>query len=71
MGRPFSSGLRPPHVLNEPMATAEEFHAYAASLPDIYREIMAAFPRIEPTRRRHFSLAFQSLWADLKSEASV
>lgn len=48
------------------MATAEQFDAYAASLPDVYREILAAFPRIEPNRSPRFGLAYQSLWADLQ-----
>lgn len=48
------------------MATAEEFTAYAATLPEIYREILAAFPRIEPTRKTGFGLAFQSIWADFE-----
>lgn len=48
------------------MATADQFDAYVASLPDIYREILAAFPRIEPNRKLRFGLAYQSLWADLQ-----
>jgi hypothetical protein len=48
------------------MATAEQFDAYAANLPTIYREILAAFPRVEPNRKPRFGLAYQSLWADFE-----
>ena len=32
----------------EVMPTDKEMQEYAASLPDIYRDILAAFPEIEP-----------------------
>ncbi|HEX7448824.1 MAG TPA: hypothetical protein VF306_14825 [Pirellulales bacterium] len=48
------------------MATAEKWAAYAAILPDIYREILAAFPRIEPNRRPRSGLAYQSIWAEFE-----
>lgn len=43
-----------------------ELHAYAQSLPDIYREILAAFPRIEPGRQARYGLAFQTIAADFQ-----
>lgn len=46
------------------MASDEELRQYADSLPAIYREILAAFPRIEPHRRQGYGLAFQTLAAD-------
>jgi hypothetical protein len=49
------------------MATDEQLRAYAQSLPEIYREILAAFPRLEPNRKRGYGLAFQSLLADFES----
>lgn len=35
--------------------------AYAARLPEIYRAILAAFPKIEPGRKSGYGLAFQTL----------
>ena len=49
------------------MATDEQLRSYVESLPSIYREILAAFPRIEPNRKQGFGLAFQTLAADLDS----
>jgi hypothetical protein len=43
------------------MPTDAELKAYAQSLPDIYRDIMAAFPEIEPNRKAGNGLAFQTL----------
>jgi hypothetical protein len=34
---------------------------YANQLPEIYREILAAFPEIEPSRKAGDGLAFQTL----------
>jgi hypothetical protein len=34
---------------------------YARNLPPVYRDIMAAFPAIEPGRKERYSLAFQTL----------
>lgn len=47
------------------MATDEQLKSYAESLPSIYREILTAFPRMEPNRRQGYGLAFQTLAADL------
>jgi len=48
------------------MATQAELNKYVEELPDIYREILAAFPRFMPTRKTGFGLAFQSLAADFE-----
>lgn len=48
------------------MATDKQLQKYAQSLPPIYREILGAFPRIEPNRRQGYGLAFQTLAADLE-----
>ena len=49
------------------MPTDEQLRAYADSVPLIYREILAAFPRIEPSRRQGYGLAFQTLAADFEN----
>src|SRR5438876_2736851 len=46
------------------MPSDQELRAYAEKLPDIYREILIAFPRIEPGRKVGYGLAFQTLAAD-------
>ena len=43
------------------MPTDAEMAAYAQQLPSIYRDIMAAFPQIEPHRKAGYGLAFQTL----------
>jgi hypothetical protein len=43
------------------MPTDAEMTAYAKSLPPVYRDIMAAFPAIEPGRKAGYGLAFQTL----------
>ncbi len=50
------------------MATEEQLQSYADTLPPIYREILAAFPRIEPHRRQGQALAFQTLAADFEEQ---
>ena len=45
------------------MPTDEQVAAYARGLPPIYRDILAAFPDIEPGRRAGYGLAFQTLAA--------
>jgi hypothetical protein len=49
------------------MSTDDELHAYIEELPVIYREILAAFPRLEPNRKRGYGLGFQTLAADFES----
>jgi hypothetical protein len=43
------------------MPSDAEMAAYARSLPPIYRDIMAAFPAIEASRKAGYGLAFQTL----------
>jgi hypothetical protein len=43
------------------MPSDAEITAYAQRLPDIYREILAAFPEIEPGRKAGYGLAIQTL----------
>ena len=43
------------------MPSDSELTAYAKSLPPIYRDILAAFPEIEPGRKAGYGLAFQTL----------
>src|SRR5580698_5967462 len=43
------------------MPSDAEIAAYAKGLPSIYRDIMAAFPEIEPGRKAGYGLAFQTL----------
>ena len=48
------------------MATDEQMESYANSLPPIYREILAAFPRLDPSRKQGYGLAFQTLEVGLE-----
>jgi hypothetical protein len=43
------------------MPSAAEMTAYAKKLPPIYKDIMAAFPAVEPGRKAGYGLAFQTL----------
>ena len=43
------------------MPTDAELKQYASQLPSIYRDILAAFPEIEPGRNAGYGLAFQTL----------
>jgi hypothetical protein len=45
------------------MPTDAEIKVYASSLPDIYRDILAAYPEIEPKRKAGYGLAFQTMAA--------
>jgi hypothetical protein len=45
------------------MPTDKELREYASRLPDIYRDILAAFPEVEPRRKKGYGLAFQTLAA--------
>lgn len=47
------------------MASEQQLREYAESLDPIYTEILGAFPRLEPNRKRGFGLAFQTLAADV------
>lgn len=43
------------------MPTEQELSEYAKKLPLIYRDIMTAFPAVEPGRKAGYGLAFQTL----------
>lgn len=43
------------------MPSQTQIASYAINLPPIYRDIMAAFPAIEPGRKSGSGLAFQTL----------
>lgn len=45
------------------MPSDQELADYAASLPDIFRDIMTAYPAVEPSRSAGYGLAFQTLAA--------
>jgi len=45
----------------EARPTEAELTSYAAQLPEIYRQILAAFPAIEPNRKAGDGLAFQTM----------
>ena len=49
------------------MPTDDQLREYADSLPPIYQEILRSFPRIEPSRRQGFGLAFQTIAADFEN----
>lgn len=49
------------------MSTDTEVQAYIEELPPIYREILASFPRLEPSRKRGYGLGFQTLATDFES----
>ncbi len=50
------------------MPSDQELRAYSETLPEIYREILSAFQRIEPNRKAGYGLAFQTLAADFKDQ---
>jgi hypothetical protein len=43
------------------MPSDAEIAAYAKGLPPIYRDILAAYPEIEPGRKAGYGLAFQTV----------
>jgi len=43
-----------------------EYREYAETLPEIYREVLAAFARIEPNRKAGYGLALQTIAADFE-----
>ena len=45
------------------MPSDADMREYARRLPPIYRDILAAFPEIEPGRKAGYGLAFQTLAA--------
>lgn len=44
---------------------------YLQRLPDIYRDILAAFPQLEPTRKAGYGLAYQTLYESLRDRYSM
>ncbi|MBM4034841.1 MAG: hypothetical protein FJ291_24115 [Planctomycetes bacterium] len=48
------------------MAERQELRKYAEGLPEIYREILAAFPRFTPGRKAGYGLAYQTLDDDFE-----
>ncbi len=44
---------------------------YLNTLPEIYREILSAFPDVEPSRRVGWGLAYQTLFGALESKYSM
>lgn len=52
------------------MTEKQKLKTYVESLPKIYRDILAAFPRLEPTRKKGFGLAFQTLAIDFTERES-
>jgi len=59
-----------------PRAVEEGFpvpvtHEYVESLPAIYRDILAAFPRFDATRKRGYGLSYQSLYSALNGKYTL
>ncbi len=50
------------------MPTDAELKAYAGTLPTIYRDILAAFPDVDPGRKAGDGLAFQTLAAHFANQ---
>ena len=44
---------------------------YVNSLPEIYRDMLAAFPQFNPTRKVGYGLAFQSLYSALDGKYTL
>ena len=44
---------------------------YVESLPEIYRDILSAFPKIEPARKAGWGLAYQTLGENLGASHSL
>lgn len=44
---------------------------YVKGLPEIYRDILAAFPRFDPTRRVGYGLSYPSLYSALNGKYSL
>lgn len=45
--------------------------AYVESLPGIYRDVLAAFPDFNPTRRVGYGLSYQSLYSALDGKYTL
>ena len=46
-------------------------HEYVDNLPDIYRDILAAFPQFDSTRKNGYGLSFQSLYSALNGKYTL
>jgi hypothetical protein len=44
---------------------------YVKNLPDIYRDILAAFPRFDPTRKAGYGLSYPSLYSALSGKYNL
>lgn len=44
---------------------------YVNSLPEIYRDMLAAFPQFNPTRKVGYGLSFQSLYSALDEKYAL
>ena len=44
---------------------------YVASLPDIYRDILIAFPQFDSTRKVGYGLAYGSLYSELDGKYTL
>lgn len=44
---------------------------YIEELADIYRDILAAFPQVDPSRKAGYGLAFQSLYSALEGKYTL
>lgn len=51
------------------MSTISE--EYLRGLPEIYREILSAFPKLEPDRKAGYGLAFQTLYEGLEGRIPI
>jgi hypothetical protein len=44
---------------------------YAAGLPDIYRDVLAVFPKVDPGRKMGYGLAFQTMVVALNDKYTL
>ena len=44
---------------------------YVQNLPDIYRDVLAAYPRFDSTRKVGYGLSYQSLYSALEGEYTL
>jgi hypothetical protein len=44
---------------------------YLKTVPSIYRDILAAFPKLEPSRKAGYGLAYQTLYETLRDRYSM
>lgn len=41
---------------------------YLEAIPEIYRDVLAAFPRIDPSRKKGYGLAVSTIYANMENE---